>query len=131
MRVSRAGAGNSAAAVRGRRLPRARGLLGACLREIANDLDLHLLACLQEWLASEWRFDRALFVIAERETRQATLLAGAGLQFALDVCAGRRTPVARRSSERAIEYRIVYEVDDASRIVRIVKVSNRRDVYRV
>jgi hypothetical protein len=49
--------------------------------EIANDLDLHLLAYLREWLASEWRFDRALFVIAERETRQATLLAGAGLQL--------------------------------------------------
>ena len=28
-------------------------------------------------------------------------------------------------------YRIVYEIDDASRIVRIVKIGHRRDVYRV
>ena len=28
-------------------------------------------------------------------------------------------------------YRIVYEVDDASRIVRVVKIGHRRDVYRV
>ena len=27
-------------------------------------------------------------------------------------------------------YRIVYEVDDAARIVRVVKVGHRRDVYR-
>lgn len=27
-------------------------------------------------------------------------------------------------------YRIVYEVDDASRIVRVVKIGHRRDVYR-
>ena len=27
-------------------------------------------------------------------------------------------------------YRIVYEVDDAARVVRIVKIGHRRDVYR-
>jgi len=48
--------------------------------EIANDLDRHLLASLREWLATEWRLDRALFVIATQDTRQATLLAEAGLQ---------------------------------------------------
>jgi mRNA interferase RelE/StbE len=27
-------------------------------------------------------------------------------------------------------YRIVYEIDDATRLVRVVKVGHRRDVYR-
>ena len=27
-------------------------------------------------------------------------------------------------------YRIVYEIDDASRVVRVVKIGHRRDVYR-
>jgi hypothetical protein len=49
--------------------------------EVANDLDRHLLACLREWLATEWRFDGVLFAVAERETRQAALLAEAGLQL--------------------------------------------------
>ena len=49
--------------------------------EIASDLDRHLLAGLREWLATGWRFDCALFVIAERDARQATLLAEAGLQM--------------------------------------------------
>jgi hypothetical protein len=48
--------------------------------EVANDLDRHLLDCLREWLAAEWRFDRVLFVIAEHDARQDELLAGAGLQ---------------------------------------------------
>jgi len=49
--------------------------------EVANDLDRHLLVCLREWLAAEWPFDHVLFAIAERDTRQATLLAEAGLQM--------------------------------------------------
>ena len=28
------------------------------------------------------------------------------------------------------DYRIVYEIDDPSRIINVVKVSHRRDVYR-
>ena len=47
--------------------------------EIAGDLDRHLLDCLREWLAAEWRFDRVLFSIAENATRQAAILADAGL----------------------------------------------------
>ena len=48
--------------------------------EIANDLDRHLLACLLEWLANEWRFDRVAFLLSQRDTRQMTLLAEAGLR---------------------------------------------------
>jgi RimJ/RimL family protein N-acetyltransferase len=51
--------------------------------EVANDLDRHLLACLREWLATEWRFDCVLFVVAERGARQADLLAEAGMQLRL------------------------------------------------
>jgi hypothetical protein len=49
--------------------------------EIANDLDRHLLAGLREWLATDWRFDRTLFLIAGQDTRLATLLAEAGSQM--------------------------------------------------
>jgi RimJ/RimL family protein N-acetyltransferase len=48
--------------------------------EIKNDLDRHLLASLRDWLASEWRFDRVLFVIALGNSRQTELLEEAGLQ---------------------------------------------------
>ena len=48
--------------------------------EVANDLDRHLLACLRDWLAVEWRFDCVLFVVAEGDERQAALLFEAGLR---------------------------------------------------
>lgn len=49
--------------------------------EVANGLERHLFGCLREWLATEWRFDGILFVIADAETRQAALFAEAGLQM--------------------------------------------------
>jgi len=49
--------------------------------ELANGLEAHLLASLREWLRSEWWFDCVVFTIAEQETRQAALLAEAGLQL--------------------------------------------------
>ena len=60
--------------------------------QIANDLDRHLLSCLRDWLAREWRFDCVLFVIAPDNTRQAALLEDAGLrlQSTLELPDGRR-----------------------------------------
>ena len=49
--------------------------------EVASDLDRHLLATLREWLAAEWAFDRVVFTIGQRETRQAALLKESGLQM--------------------------------------------------
>ncbi len=49
--------------------------------EIASDLDRHLLVCLREWLAADWRFDRILHLIAERDARQVALCRDAGLQM--------------------------------------------------
>jgi RimJ/RimL family protein N-acetyltransferase len=48
--------------------------------EVANDLDRHLLAALREWLKAEWAFDCVLFTLSPQETRQAALLAEAGLE---------------------------------------------------
>jgi hypothetical protein len=47
--------------------------------EVTSQLDRHLLATLRDWLASEWRFDRVLFVIAHDDARQAALMTEAGL----------------------------------------------------
>lgn len=47
--------------------------------EVPHALDEHLLETLQEWFREEWALDRVLFTVAERESRQAGLLAAAGL----------------------------------------------------
>ncbi len=47
--------------------------------EWANDLDRHLLAALRGWLGTEWSFDCVLFTNYAADTRQAALLAEAGL----------------------------------------------------
>jgi hypothetical protein len=52
--------------------------------EVANDLDRRLLAALRDWFAADWSFDRIVFMIAEREARQAALLEEAGMRRALD-----------------------------------------------
>ena len=44
------------------------------------DLDRHLLACLRDWLTTEWRFDRVLYLVAEKDVRQVALLTEAGLE---------------------------------------------------
>ncbi|HEY2956070.1 MAG TPA: GNAT family N-acetyltransferase [Candidatus Eisenbacteria bacterium] len=49
--------------------------------EVAGDLDRHLVTALREWLAAEWRFDRIVFTISERDTRQTALLERAGLKL--------------------------------------------------
>lgn len=51
--------------------------------EVANDLDRHLLASLREWFQSEWAFDCIVFIVSQEETRQAALLAEAGLEWRL------------------------------------------------
>jgi hypothetical protein len=48
--------------------------------ELSGGLEHHLLECLREWLATEWGFDCIVFAISEQETRQAKLLAEAGLR---------------------------------------------------
>ena len=65
--------------------------------EIANDLDRHLLSCLREWLAREWRFDCVLFAIAPDNARQAALLEDAGLRLhsTLELPDGRRCAAYR------------------------------------
>ncbi len=58
---------------------------GACVgfwvraSEWANDLDRHLITVLREWLVTEWPFDCVLFTNYVDDTRQAALLAAAGL----------------------------------------------------
>jgi len=47
--------------------------------EWVNDLDRHLLAALRGWLKAEWSFDCVLFTNYAGDTRQAALLAEAGL----------------------------------------------------
>lgn len=60
--------------------------------EIGRDLDRHLLGCLRDWFASEWRFDTVVFTIAPDDDRQAALLTDAGLKFLgeVDLARGRR-----------------------------------------
>jgi len=60
--------------------------------QVADDLDRHLLTCLREWLAGEWRFDRILFAIAPGNVRQSVLLEDAGLRLhsTLELPDGRR-----------------------------------------
>ena len=48
--------------------------------EVAADLDRHLLAALREWLEADWAFECVVFTLSPQETRQAALLAEAGLQ---------------------------------------------------
>jgi hypothetical protein len=64
--------------------------------ELAFDLDRHLLDCLREWLAAEWRFDRLLFLVAEQNARQMTLLTDAGLE--------RRGTIALADSRRCAAF---------------------------
>ncbi len=53
--------------------------------EVPNDLDQHLLTTLLDWFRAEWALDRVLFTIVQQETRQAALLAAAGLEQRLAV----------------------------------------------
>lgn len=52
--------------------------------ELSSGLERHLLTVLREWLEREWAFDEVVFTIAQGETRQAALLAEAGLRPRLD-----------------------------------------------
>ena len=47
--------------------------------ERSDDLEKHLLTTLREWLRTEWAFDAVVFTVYQDETRQASLMAGAGL----------------------------------------------------
>ena len=47
--------------------------------EGSTDLDRHLLVALREWLGTEWPFDCVLFTNCVADSRQAALLAEAGL----------------------------------------------------
>jgi len=47
--------------------------------EVKSDLDRQLLATLRGWLATDWKFDRVVFVIARDDARQAALMTDAGL----------------------------------------------------
>ena len=51
--------------------------------EHSNELERHLLGTLREWLRTEWAFDAVVFTVYQQETRQAALLAEAGLEMRL------------------------------------------------
>jgi RimJ/RimL family protein N-acetyltransferase len=47
--------------------------------ELGNNLDAHLLTALRRWFATAWSFSCIVFVVSQQDTRQAELLAAAGL----------------------------------------------------
>jgi len=61
------------------------GAIGFWIRtsELACDLDRHLLATLREWIETEWAFERIVFTIGSKDSRQARLLEESGSRQSL------------------------------------------------
>jgi len=97
--------------------------------EQANDLDRHLLAALREWLGTEWSFDSVLFTNYAADSRQAALLAEAGLSRLPLVWPDGRTGWAfrmerSRATGRADRKVLVREYLEAPRPAGVYRVRN-------